>query len=54
MILDKKLKLTIEALEQLERLAFGLVGDEPVVALVVRSVPRNQSKTSQGADVEPP
>jgi hypothetical protein len=53
MILNQKLKLTIEALEQIEWLVLGLVGDKPVVALAVRSVPWNQSKTSQGTDVEP-
>jgi hypothetical protein len=54
MILNEKLKLTIEDLERIERLVLGLVGDKPVVALAVCSVPRNQSKTSRGADVEPP
>jgi hypothetical protein len=44
----------IEALERLERLVLGLVSDEPVVTLVVRSVSWNQSKTSRGTDVEPP
>jgi hypothetical protein len=53
-ILGGILELTIEALERLDWLALSLVGDEPVVALAIRSVSWNQSKTSQGTDVEPP
>jgi hypothetical protein len=44
--------LTVEAPEGLGLLALGLLGNEPVVALVVHSVARNQSKASQDANVE--